>query len=99
MNVFSWNEGKDVKQQKFSTANEKQYTVLGYVITSTSNLQPSTAIANQSLGKSASTNLNHNNTTMGPACTFQAHYMTYRLQDQLIHDSVTDHYLVTHFIW
>ena len=56
-----------MKQQKFSTANEKQYTVLGYVITSTSDLQPSTTIVNQSLGKSASTNLNHSNATMGPA--------------------------------
>ena len=72
-----------MKQQKFSTANEKQYTVLGYVITSTSDLQPSTAIANQSPGKSASANLKHNNMTIGPACTFKAHYMTYKLHDQL----------------
>ena len=27
MNVFSWNEGKDLKQQKFFTMNDKQYTV------------------------------------------------------------------------
>ena len=26
-NVFLWNEGKDVKQQKSFTANDKQYTV------------------------------------------------------------------------
>ena len=34
------------------------------IITSTSDLQPSTAIVNQSLGKSVSTSLNHNNTAM-----------------------------------
>ena len=34
------------------------------IITSISDLQPSTAIVNQSLGKSVSTSLNHNNTVM-----------------------------------
>ena len=44
--------------------------LLGYVITSTSDLQPSTAIVNQRLGKSVSAN----QTITLQLHTFKAHY-------------------------
>ena len=39
------------------------FIIIIIITTSTSDLQPSTAIANQSLGKSVSTYLNHNDAT------------------------------------
>ena len=38
--------------------------IINTMLSSTSDLQPSTVIANQSLGKSVSTYLNHNDATM-----------------------------------
>ena len=46
------------------TANPKwAFSIIIFIITTTSDLQPSTANANQSLGKSVSTYLNHNDAT------------------------------------
>ena len=50
-------------KEELGLAIDKQRWVISNMLSSTSDLQPSTVISNLSPGKSFSTNLNHNDTT------------------------------------